>query len=90
MGGHQTDGELGGKFIQVGGFHTVMNTGQGSLGNEVGIDIQGVHGDTLRRILFLLTSTTSNTGQNLVKTDIFLGSVPLYDLHTNRTTHSGI
>ena len=87
---HETDGKLGSEFIQVGGLHTVVDTGQGTLCYQIGIDIQGLHGDTVSLLLFLLTSTASDTGQDLVKTDIFLGTISLHHLHTNRTTHSGI
>ena len=37
MGCHQRDGELRGEFVELGGFHSVMDTKQRSLRNQRGI-----------------------------------------------------
>lgn len=76
MGRHQRDGELRGKFVELRGFHSVMDTKQRSLRNQCGIHFEA-RGGRLNPI------------QYLVKGDILAVPISLDHLHTNGCHVSG-
>ena len=75
MDGEERNGELRGEFIEGRRVNAIMDARQRALCDEGRIDVQT--GRAIR-----------NAQQYLVKTDRFLGSISLYDVHANIAAHS--